>query len=120
MPRPKEESNVSQDTDDSGRTPVYDVRDHRAHHEHKEEAIDLAHRADALEQMCEAEPPDFADEDAHDAWIARVRRYRRAAISARDRAQLHATLAVYEALVLPGYGISVGDQLEHEREQGSR
>lgn len=33
-----------------------------------------------------------------------------------SRAQLHATLAVYEALILPSYGISVGEQAEWERE----
>ena len=33
-------------------------------------------------------------------------------------ANYHATMAVYEALILPGYGMSLGENEENKRERG--
>lgn len=76
---------------------VYAAGEHRSHSEHAAEAYDLMRRAEAMY-------PNWTPGD-----IERT----------RALAQWHATMAVYEALVLPGYGMSVGEHADHVRERGS-
>lgn len=69
----------------------------RSHDEHAAEAYDFANLAQVASE---------------------AGRYQ-AARDASASAQWHATMAVYEALVLPGYGMSVGDHLDQRRQQGA-
>lgn len=88
---------------------VYDAGERRRHDQHATEAYDFASRAESLLQMAE-----------NSTALSVSQRYIVAGERTMARAQWHATMAVYEALVLPGYGMSIGDQLEHEREGGTR
>jgi hypothetical protein len=81
---------------------VYNAGERRTHAEHAAEAYDSARRADDLERLSQSPMPDFTDEDAYDDWSTNVRRYRRAANNCRERAQWHATMAVYHAIVDQG------------------
>lgn len=68
---------------------IYDAGERRTHAEHAAKAYDLARRADSIGIFAR---------DAMDAGKPDSARWWMVAESTRDRAQWHATMAVYEAL----------------------
>lgn len=70
---------------------IYDAGERRTHAEHAAEAYDQQRRADTLDLM--------ADHLLGDAPEAARDEYRDAAYACRGRAQWHATMATYHAIV---------------------
>jgi predicted RNA-binding protein Jag len=86
---------TSPDGHDAEPAIVYDAGERRTHAEHAAEAYDFAQRADALQAL--------AERAMEDALEFRGERHEVASLRCAERAQWHATMAVYHAIVDQGW-----------------